>query len=87
MYNVNIKTTIDMNTDKKTKKPYSTTYHATYMRNKRANMIKKDPLHIRKCVWVVETADNKQIAFLNRKDIQIRRIPKSDLRSDHMKAF
>ena len=76
-----------MNTDKKTKKQYSTSYHATFMRNKRKKMIANDPLYVRKCVWVVETADNKQIAFLNRKDIQIKRILKTDLRSDHIKAF
>ena len=69
------------------KKKYATNYHATYMRNKRSKMIEKDPLYIRKCVWVVETSDNKQIAFLNRKDIHIKRIPKTELKSDYIKAF
>ena len=71
----------------KTKKEYSTKYNAVQMRKKRAEMVKKDPLYLRKCVWVVETVDNQQIAFKDRKDIKIRRISKDEMKENCIKSF
>ena len=38
----------------KKEKIYSTNKTAEFMRKKRAEMVKKDPLALRSCVWVVE---------------------------------
>ena len=56
-------------TYQKKNKIYKDTYFATYQRNKRARMLKTNPLYQRKCVWVVESG-NKQMAFKDRKDIK-----------------
>ena len=67
-------------------KEYSKNYHATFMRDKRKKMIEQDPLYMRKCVWIVEAGD-KQIAFLNKRDIHIYRINKEDIKPNCIKTF
>ena len=67
-------------------KKYSTNYNAIYMREKRKKLVEKDPIYMRKCVWVV-TAGDKQIVFKDRKDIKIERISKDKMKPDCIKAF
>ena len=71
----------------KKKKKYSNTYYAQWLRKKRMKMVNKNPLALRKCVWVIEGLDNKQYAFVNRNDIKIKRINKQELRDDCIKTF
>ena len=68
-------------------KTYSTKKTAEYMRKKRAELVKRDPLAMRSTVWVVEGSNGKQFVFKDRKDIKIRRIPKQDMKADAIKAF
>ena len=44
-------------TYQKKKKKYSTTYYAQWLRNKRKEMVKNNPLALRKCVWIIEGLD------------------------------
>lgn len=69
------------------KKEYSSKKHATYMRKYRKRQAEKDPLALRKMVWVIQTADGKQIVFRDKKDININRIPKEKLKHDFIKAY
>ena len=71
----------------KKEKIYSTNKTAEFMRKKRAQMVKQDPLALRSCVWVVEGTNGKQFVFRDRKDIKIQRIPKQDIKTDAIKAF
>ena len=66
---------------------YSTTYQAQYMRQKRQQMVDKDPIALRKTVWVINTQNGQQIVFKDRKDITITRIPKQQMKTDCIKAF
>ena len=66
---------------------YSTNQSAIYMRKKREQMIKQDPLAMRSTVWIVEGSNGKQIVFKDRKDIKIQRIPKQQMKTDCIKAF
>ena len=68
-------------------KTYINNYQARYLRKKRAEMVKKDPLAMRSTVWVVEGTNGKQLVFRDRKDIKIQRIPKQDMKTDCIKAF
>ena len=66
---------------------YSTSYQAQYIRRKREQMVKQDPLALRKTVWVINTQNGQQIVFKDRKDITITRIPKQQMKTDCIKAF
>ena len=67
--------------------PHSTNPNAVYMRKKREQMVKQDPLALRSTVWIVEGSNGKQLVFKDRKDITITRIPKQKMKVDCIKAF
>ena len=71
----------------KKNKTYSNNYQARYLRKKRAELVKQDPLAMRSTIWVIETPEGKQIVFRDRKDIKIQRIPKEQMKADCIKAF
>jgi hypothetical protein len=68
-------------------KEYSTNYHAQYIREKRKQIAQKNPIALCKTVWIVETKDGQQVVFKNKKDIQIKRISKNELKSNFIKSY
>ena len=79
-----------MSTDIDTKsnnKSYSSKYGATYMRKRRKEFAKNDPLYPQRSVWAIEV-NGKQYVFAGKKrDIPIKRIKKSELREGYVKMF
>ena len=67
-------------------KKYSTNYAAVYYRARRKKLAEKDPIALRKTVWVIQAGD-KQVVFRDRKDITIKRIPKEDIQNNSIKAY
>ena len=80
--------TIDTNSDTKSNnKPYSTQYGAVSMRKRRKEFAKIDPLYPQRSVWIIEV-NGKQYVFAGKKrDIPIKRIPKSQLKEGYVKMF
>ena len=74
--------------NKKTEEQYSKTYEAQWIREKRERMKSIDPIFDRRYVYVIETPDNKQIVFKNKRDVKkIKKINKKDIRSNFIRAY
>ena len=69
------------------RREYSKNYHAKYMRLKRQKIVDKNPIALCKTVWVVEGSNGEQIVFKNKRDINIKRIPKVDLKENFIKGY
>ena len=72
---------------KSNNKPYSTKRDAVYMRKRRKELSKLDPLYPQSTVWIIEVNGKQYVFAGKKKDIQIKRIPKTELRKGYVKMF